>query len=274
LVHPTGPETQLVNNPQGMLCFNHVSMASVLDRAGLSWKYYTVPSQGISNVGGSIWTGPNSIKEVCQPDSTFSKCTGPDWSKVDLNSADVLKDIKACRLPNASWVIPSYGNSDHPGNAKAPGGTGGPAWVASIVNTIGAATKCDGGKGYWSDTVVLVTWDDWGGWYDHVAPPILPGVQGDYQYGFRVPLLVISGYTPAAFVSNINLDYGSILRFTEGVFNITEGAMGFADARASDDLAEFFNFQGALRPFKTIASPLNAEYFINDKRKPEPPDND
>jgi phospholipase C len=275
VLHPDGSETQLINNPLGKLCFSHNTMGSVLDKAGLRWKYYTVPSQGTQNVGGSIWTAPNSIRQICQPNSTYTLCRGPDWtSSVDLNSADVLKDIKACNLPSASWVIPSYANSDHPGSTKALGGTGGPSWVASIVNAIGGATACDGGAGYWSDTVILVTWDDWGGWYDHVAPPILGGVQGDYQYGFRVPLLVISGYTPQAFVYNANLDYGSILRFMEGVFNITEGAIGFADARASDDLGAFFNFQAHVRPFTNIAAPLNADFFINDKSRPEPPDND
>jgi phospholipase C len=274
IVHPNGTETELVNNPLGSLCFSHSSLGTVLDKAKLSWKYYTVPSQGTSNVGGSIWTGPNSIRQICQPNSTYTQCMGVDWvNKVDLNSTDVFKDIKACKLKNVSWVIPSYANSDHPGSATASGGTGGPAWVASIVNAIGAATTCDT-KGYWADTVILVTWDDWGGWYDHVAPPILGGVQGDYQFGFRVPLLVVSGYTPAATVSNNILDYGSTLRFIEGIFNIPEGAIGFADARATGDLAEFFNFSGPLRKFQVIPSPLNAEYFINDKTKPEPPDND
>ena len=274
LVHFNAPETKLVNNPLGSLCFSHDTMGSVLDSAGISWKYYTVPSQGNTNVGGSIWTGPNSIQEVCQPNSTYTQCTGADWAKVILGSSGVFKDVKACTLPTVSWVIPTYANSDHPGSTTGLGATGGPAWVASIVNAIGGATKCDGGAGYWSDTVILVTWDDWGGWYDHVAPPILAGVQGDYQYGFRVPLLVISSYTPQAFVSNTNLDYGSMLRFVEGVFHISEGAIGFADARASDDLSEFFNFHAAPRAFQSIPGAHSAYHYIRDKTPPEPPDND
>ncbi len=275
LTHPNAPETELINNPLGSLCFSHKTMASVLNHAGLSWKYYSAPSQGTTNPGGGIWNAPNSIREICQPNSDYTLCTGPQWTKnVILNSATVLTDIRACNLARVSWVIPTYANSDHPGNTTGTGATGGPAWVASIVNTIGAATACDGGKGYWSDTVILVTWDDWGGWYDHVAPPILGGVQGDYQYGFRVPLLVISGYTPKAFVYNATLDYGSMLRFMEGVFNIPEGSIGFADARATDDLSAFFNFTGGLRPFKAVPAPLNADFFINDKTPPGPPDTD
>jgi hypothetical protein len=94
--------------------------------------------------------------------------------------------------------------------------------VASVVNSLGTSTNCDGGAGYWLDTAILVTWDDWGGFYDHEPPPILSQPQGDYQYGFRVPLVVISARTPAGYVSNNHHDFGSILRFIEGNFGITE----------------------------------------------------
>jgi phospholipase C len=185
----------------------------------------------------------------------------------------VLKDIQGCKLPNVSWVTPIFANSDHPGSATR-GPSGGPAWVASIVNSIGTATACDGGSGYWSDTAILITWDDWGGWYDHVVPTILPAPFGDYQYGFRVPLVVVSAYTPPAYVSNDQLDFGSMLRFTQGIFNLGEGSLGFADARANGDLNTFFQFTQSPRPFQTVPARLNADFFINDKTPPEPPDND
>jgi len=146
--------------------------------------------------------------------------------------------------------------------------------VASIVNAIGAATTCDGGAGYWSDTAILITWDDWGGWYDHEPPTILPAPLGDYQYGFRVPFIVVSAYTPAAYVNNERLDFGSSLRFIEGVFNIPEGALSFADARATSDLSNFFQFTQSPRSFQKIPARFDAEYFIRDKTPPEAPDND
>jgi len=146
--------------------------------------------------------------------------------------------------------------------------------VASIVNTIGAATTCEDGTGYWADTAIVITWDDWGGWYDHVAPPVLSGKQGSYQEGFRVPLVVVSAYTPPAFVSNVPHDFGSILRLIQGVFHIPEGSLGFADERADSDLHLFFDFQRAMHAFKVIPAPLDADFFLNDKRPPEPPDND
>ena len=273
-INSNGTETHLLNNPLGTFCFSHDTMAGLLDDAGLSWKYYApaASNPGGSNPGGSIWNAPNSIQEICQPDSIYTQCTGPEWAaNVDLKPSDVLTDISACNLANVSWVIPDGKNSDHPGSVN---GTGGPSWVASIVNAIGNATTCERGAGYWSDTAVVITWDDWGGWYDHVAPPVLTGAQGSYQYGFRVPLLVVSAYTPKGYISNVRHDFGSILNFIESVFNIREGSLGFADERANGDLREFFNFRRRIRRFRTIQAPLDANFFINDKRPPEPPDTD
>jgi phospholipase C len=167
-----------------------------------------------------------------------------------------------------NWVTPIGQASDHPGNTK---GGEGPSWVSAVVNAIGNNTACDG-AGYWSDTVMLILWDDWGGWYDHEAPTIAPGVWGDYEDGFRVPLVVVSAYTPQAYVSNERHDFGSVVRFVEGILGLGEGALGFADARSHTDLNEFFNFKMQPRPFQAINATLNAEYFLNDKRKPDPPD--
>jgi phospholipase C len=240
-------------------------MASLLDSNSRSWKYYT---PGLN----SIWTAPNKIREICVPDANYQNCTGSEWkNNVDLTPSDVLTDIAACRLANVSWVIPAGQTSDHPGNHHV----GGPSWVASIVNAIGTSTACDNKTGYWKNTAIFVTWDDWGGWYDHEPPTLLSRPnqgQGDYQYGFRVPLLVVSAYTPVAFVENDRHDFGSILRFIEHNFGIAEGALNFADARATTDLSNFFKLNRRARTFVPIAAPLDANYFLNDKRPMEPPD--
>jgi phospholipase C len=275
LIAPGGVETLLKNNPLGTFCFSRNTMASLLDAAGLTWKYYAPASSnpGGSNPGGSIWNAPASIRQICSPDWNYTHCTGPEWAaNIDLTPSDVLRDIRACQLANVSWVTPAGQNSDHSGMANA---TGGPSWVASIVNAIGTSTTCEHGAGYWSDTAIVITWDDWGGWYDHVAPPIMTGPQGSYQDGFRVPLIVVSAYTPEAYVDNsLSYDFGSILRFIEGVFHIEEGSLGFADQRATTDLHGFFDFQIETRQFQVIQAPLDADFFINDKRPPEPPDDD
>jgi phospholipase C len=144
--------------------------------------------------------------------------------------------------------------------------------VASIVNAIGNNPKCANGELYWNNTVILVTWDDWGGWYDHEPPTILAQPFGDYQYGFRVPLLVISAYTTTGYVDNNRLDFGSMIRFVEQNFGIQQGALNFADARATTNLTTFFTLTKAPRAFKTIKSKLDANYFINDTSLATDPD--
>jgi phospholipase C len=230
-------------------------MGDLLDGT-LSWRYYT-PSAGL------IWTAPNAIQHICQSTGPGGQCVGPEWRQhVDLQPADVLNDITKCDLRSVSWVIPTGQNSDH---ANANDG-GGPSWVSSIVNAIGNSAKCDNNTGYWKNTAIFITWDDWGGWYDHVPPTILDQPQGDYQYGFRVPLLVVSAYTPPSYINNAQHDFGSILRFIEHNFGFQEGALNFADERSRTNLTGFFDLNERPRRFREIDAPKNATFFLNDKR--------
>jgi phospholipase C len=170
-----------------------------------------------------------------------------------------------------SWVIPTAANSDH---ARITNGNG-PSWVASIVNAIGNSTCTNpDGSSYWNSTAIFISWDDWGGWYDHEPPTFLPSPEGGYQYGFRVPLVVISAFTPKGYINNNRHDFGSIVNFIEHNFGITEGALTFADKRSVTDLTGFFNFNIAPRVFQTIPAPLSATFFINDTTPVAGPDND
>jgi phospholipase C len=256
LINPNGGENQKIYP-----CFEHQTMADILPSA-FTWRYYA-PS------AGSIWTAPNAIQHICESTGHGGKCAGQDWTNnVDLKPADVLTDIAACNLRSVSWVIPTGANSDH---AHVNDG-GGPSWVAAIVNAIGTSTSCDGNAGYWKNTAIFIVWDDWGGWYDHESPTILTLPEGDYQYGFRVPLIAISAYTPAGYINNDRHDFGSILRFVESNFGITEGALNFADARSKNDMKGFFNLAQMPRAYTMIAAPKDANFFIRDKRKATDPD--
>ncbi|MGA8595559.1 MAG: alkaline phosphatase family protein [Bryobacteraceae bacterium] len=270
-IAPIGTTVQLIDsagveNPGQKIypCFEHQTIPDVLPpNDTVSWRYYA-PS------AGSIWTAPDAIEHICRSSGYSGSCDGKEFTaNVDLRPADVLTDIGNCQLRDLSWVIPTGANSDH---ADANDG-GGPSWVASIVNAIGNS-NCENGAGYWRDTAVIVTWDDWGGWYDHVPPKFLLYPQGGYQLGFRVPLLFISAYTPSHYINNVQHDFGSILRFIEGNFGIEKGVLGFADKRADNDFAAFFDQSKPPRPFKTIATPLDASFFINDKRPPTDPDDE
>src|SRR5579862_1465017 len=218
---------------------------------GLSWRYYA-PS--VKN----IWTAPVAIQHICGPSGGV--CAGAEWKNITTGPANVLKDITNGKLAQVSWVIPTGQNSDHPRTNTG----GGPSWVASIVNAIGNSS-------YWNNTAIIVTWDDWGGGYDH-EPPTLNS--NGYEAGFRVPLLFISAYTPVGTVSNVRSDFGSILRFVEGNFGIGQGALGFADSRATSDLSEFYDFSRRQRPFSQIPAKFGADHFLLDTTPATDPDDD
>jgi phospholipase C len=244
-------------------CFEHATLTDLLDnpppgaRQGLTWRYYAPNESG-------IWTAPNAVRHMCVPSGTPPICNGPPFAngQVVIDSAQVLRDISANALPSVSWVIPTGQESDH---AKGNDGTG-PAWVASIVNAIGNSA-------YWNSTVILISWDDWGGWYDHVAPPIDPMFPW-IENSFRVPLIVVSPYTPAGYVSQTTHTFGSILKFIETAYGLPLIPPGtFADSR-SDALMDFFNFNAPPRPFQTVPSSIPEDFFLHDKRPRTNPDND
>ena len=94
--------------------------------------------------------------------------------------------------------------------------------------------------------------------------------------GFRVPLIVVSADnpTPAGFIGNTTESFGSIIRFVERNFGITEGQLTFADKRARSDLMEFFSLSNPPRPFQWIKAPLKEGYFLRRKPSGRPVDDD
>ncbi len=111
---------------------------------------------------------------------------------------------------------------------------------------------------YWDSTAIVVTWDDWGGWFDHVSPPQL-----DYQgLGFRVPMLVISPYAKPSYVSHTSYEFASILKFVEDNWSL--GRIGGNDIRAAS-IGDCFDFSQQPRGFQTIPSDLPRSYFEREK---------
>jgi phospholipase C len=271
LVNPSTQDEKTAIFP----CFNHSTLADVFAsaRPQITWTYYTAGPKALQS-------SPNSFESLCTV--VNGACTGPYWNKgqangyVNLTPANVLSDISHCKLEQVNWVIPLGLESDHAGLTDGSG----PSWVASIVNAIGTQPKCANGEVYWNNTVILITWDDWGGWYDHVVPPAVPSKApaeaASNVYGFRVPLLVVSAYTPAKTVSNVrSLDFGAMLKFIEEIFNLGPIPPGdYADSYAYDDLGEFFQFSKPPRPFQSISAPVAPEVFLDPNRPQDPPDND
>jgi phospholipase C len=271
-------------NHVGTFCLTHKNIATtVLDPKAVSWKYY-------ASAAGSIWTAPDAIQSICGPDLNASGrmiCAGTEWAaKVDIanNGTDILRDIANCQLSKVSWVIPDGAWSDH-----APNQAYGPSWVAAVVNAIGSNPTCaagtpDAGQTFWEDTAIVIVWDDWGGWSDNQPAEIKPGLPcvfttpvtpcpGDYQFGFRVPLMVVSAYTPQAYINNVPHDFGSILRMIEAINGVNEGFMGNADARSTSDLHEFFGLTTP-RQYQTVPAVKDANFFLTYTGPPAPPDRD
>jgi phospholipase C len=332
-VNPSGVESNGYQN--GYPCYSHNTLVNLLNNGtgtgtALTWKYY---SQGGA---GGLWTAPNAISDICG--LSGGSCMGPEWvnhvenffpdsTDYPKSFSPVLTDLGAdprqpqCDLPNVSWVIPDGRWSDHGG--LEPHGAG-PSWVSAIVNAVGGydnsgnklATQCSdniNGKTvpYWQDTAILILWDDWGGWYDSVMPwrcnssgtckgyeNGMGGVGGEYVYGFRVPLLVVSAYSKAGYISGALPspgkvqpyvhDFGSILNFIEYAFGENGNTLGYiyptyeyADYYAPDgpntcsptvcpySLSDFFSSFSTANSFTPITQGINyqTKCFITPKIK-------
>jgi phospholipase C len=229
-------------------CFDQFnSIAEVLDRAGIAWKFYAT-----RRLDAGFWEPFEALKYVRY---------GADWKNIIAPQNKILKDAAIRRLASVSWVTPTAEDSDHPQYRSDTG----PSWVASVVNAIGESP-------YWSKSAIIVLWDDWGGFYDNAAPP-----QYDYRgLGIRVPCIIISPYAKQGYVSHVQYEFGSILRFIEEVNGLPAGsigsvAQGYTDGRATG-LDDAFNFSQKPRPFIPILAKYPSSYFLNEPPSNEPVD--
>jgi phospholipase C len=231
-------------------CFSYETVADRLDKARISWAYYAPAVGGANN--GQIWSAFDAIWQV-----RFGK----DWVRnVKSPETTIFNDIAQKNLPAVAWVVPAWINSDHAGSRS----TTGPDWVGSIVNAIGKSP-------YWKTTAIVVMWDDWGGWYDHVAPPQYadPRTRAYEGLGFRVPAIVISPYAKAGYVSHRQHEIASSLRLIEAVFGLR--SLGGADQRA-DAFGDMFDFSQSPIRFRTIQTRLRESDFLHQAPSFEPPD--
>lgn len=322
----TGLPTFLLD---GYQCYDHNTLVTtspsptgtVSPSGDVTWRYYA-QSPGI------LWDAPESLTQTCYsqngiptttdsagntvpascgPNTTtgldeYANVSFPVTTGQNKTGAPILTDIQNCNLQQISWVTPDGAWSDHPGDDSTDKNLG-PSWVADIVDAIGQSGNggvCD----YWGNnpndtatttiepTAIFITWDDWGGFYDHVPPPgvnvgkgkapnfTCTNTQGGnwgcgYTYGFRVPLIVVSEFTQPGTVSgalssntipssyaNIPAawehDFGSLLNFAEQNFSLpTIAPVGYsyADANTFDTI---YNKQTVvpLWEFFTASTPL------------------
>src|SRR5581483_6403688 len=136
------------------------------------------------------------------------------------------------QVGHVTWIKPSPFNCEHPGISSVKTGT---EWTRKIVNQIGASQ-------YWGRCAILITWDDFGGFYDHVAPPQVDNL----GLGFRVPCIVVSPYAKKGAVCHTQYEHSSMMKFAETVFGLP--AMSSRDA-ASGDMTDCFDFTQTPRDF-------------------------
>ncbi len=232
--------------PRIQACFESETLGDELDSAGISWGYYT---SSLTDGSGNLWDAYQAIKHIRY---------GPDWNNNVISpQTRFFNDVKTGKLPAVSWITPTCENSDH----ADCGATHGPHWVASLVNAVGQSK-------YWQSTAIFVMWDEHGGWYDHVPPPF-----ADYDgLGMRVPLIVISAYAKQAYVSHVQYEHGSILKFVEDRFGLPR--LAASDARATSPAADCFDFSQPPRQFNPIPTRFNAAYFEREPVDRRPPDNE
>jgi phospholipase C len=228
-----------VINPQGFQppslrtypCFQRQSLMNELDAAGVSWKYYQ------ASLGAGIWNAPDAIYSIWSNPTEMA-------ANVITPPSQVLTDIANGQLADVVWVTPTKLASDHPNETNGSG----PSWVASVVNAVGRSQ-------YWDHTAIFIVWDEWGGFYDHVTPTIYNSL----ELGFRVPMIVVSPYAKRRYVSHVQHEFGSILKFTEETFGLP--SLRTTDARA-DNLSDCFNFGQRPLRFRPIRTKYPASYFF------------
>ncbi|MFY9886481.1 MAG: alkaline phosphatase family protein [Candidatus Cybelea sp.] len=248
---PKGTTTTLLTTSQKLLpnagpfpCLEYRTLRDLLDAKGISWKYYSPRVEGST---GAVWNAFDSIKAVRY---------GRQWkTNVTSTSSAIFKHISEGTLPAVSWIVPTLPNSDHPGHHYDQG----PSWVANVVNAIGESR-------YWKTSAIVIVWDDWGGFYDNVAPPFRDHGGG---LGFRVPMLVVSPYARKGHISHTQYEFASILKFVEDNWKL--GRLGVADVRAKS-IGDCFDFAQRPRKFVPITAKYSRAFFEHQPPSNQPVD--
>jgi phospholipase C len=204
-------------------CFEYQTVADRLEAAGVPWRYYA-PVRGQA---GYIWSALDAIGHIRK--STL-------WNDRVMSDAQFLDDASNGSLPGVSWLVPDFLVSDHPsrGSFGIASVCTGENWTVNHINAI-----MQGGN--WPSTIIVVMWDDYGGFYDHVAPPNVD----TYGLGPRVPMLVLSPYVKEGYVSHTVYETSSVLQLIENRFKLK--ALSQRDVEANS-LLDMFDFSQSPAP--------------------------
>ena len=240
---------------------------SVLLRANnVSWNYIVGDSTLINCHPSGAAFDPRQSRTICTPaneeDSTTKGWMPMRWFKSVMDNdqasnVEHLRDFQAHlaagQLADVTWIMPSLRTSEHPGHAGIKPGQ---AYVKDLIDTIGASP-------FWNDSAIFVTWDDWGGFYDHVKPPYIDNL----GYGIRVPGFMVSPYAKQSYVDHQTLSFDAYLKLIEDRFaggaRLDPTTDGWPDPRKVvresvpllGDLVNEFDFTQPPRPAPVLPGP-------------------
>jgi len=172
-------------------CWSYQTLADSLQNANVSWKYYA-PSQGEQGYNFSTLDAFSQIRNTSL------------WTTNVVNNSQFVTDAEKGNLPAVSWLVDGPDN-EHPPNSTCQGEN----WTVQQINAIMSGPD-------WASTAIVLTWDDFGGFYDHVPPPQVDG----YGLGMRVPLLIISPYARAGYITHTQYEFASVLKTIEEQFSL------------------------------------------------------
>jgi phospholipase C len=206
------------NRGRAFPCFDFETAGDLLDRKGIPWACYSAtPYQN-----GYIWNAFSAISHM--------RGDPERWARHVFPVDDLVRHIREDRLPPVTWVTPRFEVSDHPEYSLCWGET----WSTKVVNALMESPA-------WDETAIFLTWDDYGGFYDHEPPPQVDPL----GFGIRAPLLVISPYAKEGHVSHELGEFSSVVRFIEDNWGLPQ----LADRdRLATPLLDAFDFEARPRP--------------------------
>ncbi len=203
-------------------CFTVPTLVDRLNARHVDWRYYA-PGQGEL---GYVWSSFDAIKRVRD---------GRQWAANVVPWRRFEGDVAAGRLAPMTWLVTDFPQSEHPPASSCLG-------QQTTVSEVNAIMRSP----FWKNTVIFLTWDDPGGFYDHVAPPRLDA----WGLGQRVPTLVISPYAHAGYIDHGVYEFSSLLRFVENRFGLAP--LTARDARGPDMAG---SFDATARPLAPLVLP-------------------
>jgi phospholipase C len=245
-INNIGSMEQLADNFDEDDGFPFESIVKNFGIKNISWKYYveTQPrppewsevNAGLARLafpdpkGFTLWNPLPGFKSIRDDESRMNRLVSVD---------EYYQDLKEGTLSQFAWIIPDFQDSEHPPEPLDQG-----MWyVTKVVNALMKSP-------YWANTAIFLTWDDYGGFFDHVPPLEVDA----YGFGPRVPMIVISPYAKAHYVSHYDYDFTSVLKFVEERWSLPH--LTARDDRAND-MRDCFDFFAPPRAADVIPVPVD-----------------